>query len=72
MRSTETYQLTGFDEIATIPINYPIDICLMELNDILYASCLHVETSANRNQTAFKLFKQTVSSTNRADEVMYN
>lgn len=56
----ETYQLTGFDEIATIPITYPIDICLMEINDVLYASCLHVETLASRNQTSFKLFKQNV------------
>lgn len=35
----------------------------MELDDILYASCLHVETLVNRNQTEFKLFKQTVSET---------
>lgn len=58
---TETYQLSGFDDVATVPITYPIDICLMELNNVLYASCLHVEPLDNGNQTAFKIFKQVVS-----------
>lgn len=60
IRFAETFQLTGFDEIATIPIGNPIDICPMELNGTLYASTLNMETINNRNTTFFRIFKQIV------------
>lgn len=33
--------LTGFLENGTIPVNFPKDICLFEVNGVIYASALH-------------------------------
>lgn len=57
----ETYQLSGFDEFATIPITYPRDICLMEVSGQLYAVCLANKHSQNRNETILKVLRKVVS-----------
>lgn len=59
---TETYQLSGFDEYATIPITHPIDICLMEVNNNLYAVCLALDKSQNETKTLLKVLRKVVSS----------
>lgn len=59
---TETYQLSGFDEYATIPITYPLDICLMEVNNNLYAVCLALDKSPNGTKTLLKVLRKVVSS----------
>lgn len=58
---SETYQLSGFDEFATIPITYPLDICLMEVNLNLYAVCLGLIESQDRSKTVLKVLKNGVS-----------
>lgn len=59
---TETFQLGGFDEFATIPITYPLDICLMEVNNNLYAVCLALDKSQNDTKTLLKVLRKVVSS----------
>lgn len=58
----ETFQLSGFDEYATIPITYPLDICLMEVNNNLYAVCLALDKSQNDTKTILKVLRKVVSS----------
>lgn len=59
---TETYQLSGFDEFATIPITFPLDICLMEVNNNLYAVCLALDRSQHNTKTYLKVLQKVVSS----------
>lgn len=61
MAFSETYQLSGFDEFATIPITYPLDICLMEVDQILYAVCLNLLEPQDRSKTVLKVLKKGVS-----------
>lgn len=58
---SETHKLNGFDEFATIPVNYPLDICLMEIDKNLYAVCLNIERTDLGNLTMLKVLKKVVS-----------
>lgn len=60
--STEgTHQLGGFQPYATIPISFPIDICMMLIQDYLYAACLHLDYYHNKNATSLTIFRRAVS-----------
>lgn len=59
---SESLDLSGFDEFATIPITFPLDICLMEVGGNLYAASLSLQDSQDRNQTVLKVLRKVVSS----------
>lgn len=68
--SKETFQLSGFDEFATVPIAYPIDICLMEVANCLYAASLSYDNRSGRNTTYLKVFKHTVSTHTESSKIV--
>ncbi|KAJ6633707.1 hypothetical protein Bhyg_15533, partial [Pseudolycoriella hygida] len=52
--------LSGFLENGTIPVDFPIDICLFDVNGVLYASVLHFSThplGALNQTTILTIFK---------------
>lgn len=55
----DVFELNGFEEYETVPIEFPIDICLMEINGTLYASCLQSQNRGRFNKTVLILFKRT-------------
>lgn len=57
---SETHKLSGFNEFATIPVTFPVDICLMEIDKILYAICLNIERTDGGNKTMLKVLKKVV------------
>lgn len=58
---SETSELSGFDEFATVPITFPIDICLMEVANRLYAACLSLEYHGGKNVTVFSILAHGVN-----------
>lgn len=57
----ETLDLSGFDEFATIPLTYPLDICLMEVDRNLYAASLSLLDFQDKNRTVLKVMRKVVS-----------
>lgn len=58
---SETHKLSGFEEFGIIPVTYPVDICLMEIDKTLYAICLNIERTDRGNLTMLKVLKKVVS-----------
>lgn len=54
------YQLNGFDDKDVIPINFPKDICLFELNNNIYAAVLHYNELKNDLNITLSIFKKMV------------
>uniref|UniRef100_A0A336MVZ6 CSON007096 protein n=1 Tax=Culicoides sonorensis TaxID=179676 RepID=A0A336MVZ6_CULSO len=51
------YVLNGFQEAGSIPVNFPIDICLFKVQDRVYAASLHQESSKSNN-TVLSIFRR--------------
>lgn len=49
------YVLNGFQEAGSIPVNFPIDICLFKIEDYVYAAALHKKSSKG-NDTILSIF----------------
>lgn len=54
---TGAYTLSGFQEYGTIPINFPTDLCLFDINSVLYAAALHQPAANVLNQTYLSVFR---------------
>lgn len=59
--SDGAFTLIGFEPRDTVPIAFPLDICLMEMQSTLYAACLHLNAYRTRNDTSLTIFKRIVS-----------
>lgn len=50
--------LNGFEKNGTIPVNFPIDICLFEVKNIVFAAALHHQSQNIKNDTFLTIYKQ--------------
>ncbi|XP_031630094.1 uncharacterized protein LOC116345133 [Contarinia nasturtii] len=58
MIQIEIRELSGFNEYSTVPMTYPLDICLMEVDKKLYAACLGLVDFRNKKRTIMRVLKK--------------
>ncbi|XP_054737091.1 uncharacterized protein LOC129243799 isoform X1 [Anastrepha obliqua] len=52
------YSFNGLEKIASVPVSFPIDICILPLEDVKYAASLHKTKNGVRHFTVYKNVNQ--------------
>lgn len=45
---------------GTVPVNFPRDICLFDVQTVMYAAALHLVTALDGNKTMLTIFQKQV------------
>lgn len=53
----ENYFLNGFQRSGIVPVNFPMDICLLKVKGTFYAAALYEDRDKSRIENKQKLFK---------------